>query len=58
MPKPEKLIGRIGVATSDLWEWTIHYRTLACKKANDSSPALEASIGQRTTVEGKMFKVG
>ena len=58
MPKPEKLIGRIGVATSDLWEWTLHYRTPTSKKANNSSLASEASTGLGTTVEENRFRVG
>ena len=58
LPKVGRLIGKIGVATSDLWEWTLHYRTPTSKKANNSSLASEASTGLGTTVEENRFRVG
>ena len=43
LPKSGKHIGEIGVPLSNLWEWTLTYRTPSIKKGSKLSPDLPAS---------------
>jgi hypothetical protein len=57
LPKIGNAIGTTGVPTSNLWEWTLTYRTLRTRTKSDVLPVLRPDVERGTTVKENKLKL-